>query len=87
MYAPQTLQTKQSTLRLEKEVSDRLQNLCRRQDICREVLIEAMFEFCESNPKALEKILAQASIKNERRQQVANLKRAQSMMQRFGHSG
>lgn len=82
-----SLQTKQSTLRLEVEVSDRLQEICRTHGLCREVLIEAMFEYCEQQPEAMQAVLAVASSKNEQRQQVANQRRAQSMMQRFGQSG
>jgi hypothetical protein len=81
-----SLQTKQSTLRLEVGVSDRLQEICRDNGICREVLIEAMFEFCEQHPEALQGVLAEATTRNEQRQQVANQKRAKSMMQRFGQS-
>lgn len=78
------LETKQTTLRLEKKLSDRLQDLCRENDICREVLIEAMFEFYEGNSDALETVLGEAVKKNEYRQQIANQKRAKSMMERFG---
>lgn len=78
------LKTKQTTLRLEQEISDRLQKLCRQNGICREVLIEAMFEYSEANSDVLQQILSEASKKNEQRQQIANLKRAQSMMERFG---
>ncbi len=80
----QSLQTKQSTLRLEVGVSDRLQNLCRENGICREVLIEAMFDYCEANSETLQVVLAEAKVKNDHRQQIANQKRAKSMMQRFG---
>lgn len=80
------LKTKQTTLRLEHEISDRLQELCRQNGICREVLIEAMFEYSEANPNALRNILSEARNKNEQRQQIANLKRAKSMMKRFGQS-
>jgi len=83
----QPLKTKQTTLRLEQGVGDRLQDLCRENGICREVLIEAMFEYSEVNPDALKKVLTEATNKNEQRQQVANLKRAKSMMERFGQSG
>src|SRR6478672_1995731 len=51
----QILQTRQTTLRLEQGVSDRLQKLCRENGICREVLLEAMFEYSEVNPDALQK--------------------------------
>lgn len=80
------LQTKQSTLRLEVGVSDRLQAVCRENGICREVLIEAMFEFCEQHPEALRSVVMEASRKHEQRQQIANQKRAKSMMERFGQS-
>lgn len=78
------LRTKQSTMRLEYDLCDRLQNLCREHNISREVLIEAMFEHCEHNSKAMKKVLSEAQKKNEQRQQLANLRRAQSMMKRFG---
>lgn len=84
---PRPLQTKQTTMRLEQGLSDRLQDLCRDNGISREVLIEAMFEYCEADPAALKAVLNAAQIKNETRQQIANQKRAQSMMQRFGQSG
>lgn len=82
----QPLQTRQTTLRLEQGVSDRLQKLCRQYGICREVLLEAMFEYAEAHPDNLQKILFEARNKNEQRQQTANRKRAKSMMERFGHS-
>lgn len=83
----QSLKTKQTTLRLEQGMSDRLQDLCRENGICREVLLEAMFEYSEANPDILQQILTEAKSKNERRQQIANLKRAKSMMERFGQPG
>lgn len=81
---PQSLETKQTTLRFEKGMSDRLQDLCRDSRICREVLIEAMFEYCEGNQEALQAVLVEAKVKNDHRQQIANQKRAKSMMERFG---
>lgn len=78
------LKTKQTTLRMEKGLSDRLQTLCRENGFSREVLIEAMFEYCEQHPEALEVVLAVAQEKYEYRQQVANQKRARSMIERFG---
>jgi hypothetical protein len=83
----QPLKTKQTTLRLEQGVGDRLHNLCRENGICREVLIEAMFEYTEVNPDVLQQVLSEAKNKNEQRQQIANVKRAKSMMERFGQSG
>lgn len=79
----EALKTKQSTLRLEAGLSDRLQQFCRQEGICREVLIEALFEHFEHHADTHPQVLAIAHTKNEHRQTLANLKRAQSMMKRF----
>lgn len=80
------LQTKQSTLRLEAELSGRLQAVCRENSISREVLLEGLFEYYESTPSARSEIIASAKRRGQQRQQVANFRRAQSMMERFGDS-
>lgn len=77
------LKTKQSTIRLEAELSERLSEVCKANGISREVLIEALFEHYEADPQVWQAILAVAKAKGEQRMQVANMKRAQSMMQRF----
>jgi predicted DNA-binding protein len=82
--APPKLNTKQTTLRMEASVSDRLQTLCRQNKLSREVFIEAMFEHYEQNPALLRAVLEAAQEKNEYRKQLANQKRASSMMKRFG---
>jgi len=74
---------KQSTLRLEAELSDRLQNVCRANGISREVLIEALFQYYEGHAESQQEVLAEAQRRNEHRQQVANFRRARSMMQHF----
>jgi predicted DNA-binding protein len=80
----QNSKTKRSTFRLEAEVLDRMQTLCRRQSICREVLVEAMYEYIEDHPEAMNEVLVAANKKNEYRQQLANRKRAETMMNKFG---
>ena len=77
------IQTKQSTLRLEAQLSDRMKSVCRENGISREVLLEALFQHYESDPDAWAAILKEAKRKGEHRQLIANYKRAQSMMQRF----
>lgn len=77
------VETKQTTLRLEAGISDRLMAVTRSNGISREVLIEAMFEHYEASPQAWEEILADAKKRGELRMQLANKKRAKSMMQRF----
>jgi predicted DNA-binding protein len=81
------LKTKQTTLRLEQGMSDRLQALSREHGICREVLIEALFEYSEGQADVLQQVLSVAKSKNEQRQHIANLKRAKSMIERFGSPG
>jgi len=78
------LETKRSTFRIEADLIDRLHSLCRRQGISREVFIEAMFEYVEAHPEAMEQVLREADQKNDYRQQLANRKRAEAMIQKFG---
>jgi predicted DNA-binding protein len=82
---PEQLLTKQSTLRLEASLSQRLSEVCQNNGISREVLIEALFERYSNDPEAWQAILAEAKRRGEHRMQVANMKRAKSMMQRFGN--
>lgn len=78
------IQTKQTTIRLDIKVSERLASVCRANDLSREVFLEALFEHYEIDSDAWKKILTEAKIKGEKRQNLANFKRAQSMIQRFG---
>lgn len=82
---PEQLLTKQTTLRLEASLSQRLSEVCQNNGISREVLIEALFEHYSNDPQAWQAILAEAKKRGERRMIVANIKRAKSMMQRFGN--
>jgi len=80
---PEQLLTKQSTLRLEANLSQRLSEVCQDNSISREVLIEALFEHYSNDPEAWQAILTEAKDRGKRRMLLANLKRAKSMMQRF----
>lgn len=77
------VKTKQSTIRLEVELSHRLSEVCKSNGISREVLIEALFEHYESDSDAGDAIITLAKAKNDHRMKNANLKRAKSMMQKF----
>lgn len=77
------LKTKQSTLRLEASLSERLSDVCQANGISREVLIEALFQHYENDSDAWQTILAEAKKRGDLRMQIANTKRARSMMQRF----
>ncbi len=76
--------TKRSTFRLEADLIERLHSFCRHQGLSREVLIEAMYEYMEVNPEALAQVVENASQKHDHRQQLANRKRAEAMMSKFG---
>jgi predicted DNA-binding protein len=78
------IKTKQTTMRLDAGVSDRLQSLCQRYGISREVLVEAMFLHCEQENSVLEAVLSTAQQRNEQRLSAANRKRAQTMIEKFG---
>ena len=78
------LEVKRSTFRLEVGLINRLHQHCKENGISREVLIESMFEYIEANPGAMAQVMEKAEEKNSHRQQLANRKRAQAMIDRFG---
>ncbi len=78
------LEVKRSTFRLEVGLINRLHQHCKENGISREVLIESMFEYMEANPGAMAQVMTVAEEKNAHRQQLANRKRAQAMMDKFG---
>ena len=80
------LEVKRSTFRLEVGLINRLHQHCKESGISREVLIEAMFEYVEANPEAMAQAMEKAQEKHAYRQQLANRKRAQAMMDKFGQS-
>ncbi len=77
------LETKQSTIRLEKSLATRLNQECQNQEISREVLIEALFSHYEQNRAVQRKILKEAQKRHQQRTEVANYRRAKSMMEKF----
>lgn len=78
------IDVKRSTFRLEAGLIGRLHRLCQDQGISREVMIESMFEYMEQNSEALDDVVKEAKVKNARRQQLANRKRARAMIEKFG---
>ncbi|NJP11106.1 MAG: hypothetical protein HC866_17880 [Leptolyngbyaceae cyanobacterium RU_5_1] len=81
---PVELQTKQTTMRLETEISDRLQDLCRKHNVSREVLIEALLVNFDSNPQIQDAVLTEAEERHQRRLAISNRKRAKSMSEKYG---
>ena len=77
------METKQSTIRLERELSQRLSEICKTNGISREVLIEALFLHFEKESQVQQTILTEAKKRAESRMQLANFRRAKSMMKRF----
>ena len=78
------IETKQSTIRLEKQLSQKLFQQCRQEEISREVFIEALFIYYENHKTVQSKVLQEARKRDEQRQEIANYRRAKSMIERFG---
>ena len=79
----QSFETKQTTLRLEREISEDLSNICKEGGFCREAFIEALIEYYQTHDEIREEILELARKRADLRLEVANQKRAKSMMKRF----
>jgi hypothetical protein len=80
------IKTKQSTLRLEERISEKLSQICQEAGFCREVFIEALIEHYHKHHNELGEIINEARKKAELRMEVANQKRAKSMMKKFNSS-
>lgn len=78
------LEVKQSTIRLEKGVTERLKDKCDQHNVIRECLIEAMFEVCSGNTEVWANVIAIAQQRNTHRLKVANARRAKSMSTKYG---
>lgn len=78
------LKTKQSTVRLEQKLSQRLSQLCQNEEVSREVFLEALFVYFENHKSAQPKVLQEARQRDRQRQKIANYRRAKSMIERFG---
>ena len=80
----ESLVTKQTSIRLEAELLQRLSDVCTKNNLSREVFIEALFEHYEEDSiSTREFILTNAIRKAEHRIGIANKKRAKSMMKKF----
>ena len=78
------IKTKQSTIRLEQKLSQRLSQQCQEEEISREVFLEALFVYFENHKSIQSKVLQEARTRDKQRQKIANYRRAKSMIERFG---
>ena len=85
LSSPTKFETKQSTVRLEKKLSQRLSQKCQEEEIIREVFLEALFVYFENHKSIQSKVLQEARKRDEQRQKIANHRRAKSMIERFGN--
>lgn len=76
--------TKQTTIRLEKQILQEITVVCQESEISREVLIEAFFVYFVGNKSAQAKIIKEARKRDDRRKEIANQRRAKSMIERYG---
>jgi hypothetical protein len=77
------IETKQSTVRLEKKLSQRLTQQCQSEEISREVFLEALFVYFENHKSMQSKVLQEARKRDGQRRKLANYRRAKSMIERF----
>ena len=75
--------TKQSTIRLEQQLSQKLTQKCQQENISREVFLEALFVYFDSHQSIQSKVLKEARQRERQRQKIANYRRAKSMIERF----
>lgn len=84
----QNFELAQATLRLEKNIAQRLQALCISADanlkVSREAFIEAMFIDLEANPEHLLSVIEMAKERTRLRKRVANWKRGRSIARNAG---
>jgi hypothetical protein len=78
------IKTKQSTIRLEQQLSLKLSQKCQEEEISREVFLEALFVYFENHKSIQSKVLQEARQREQQRQKIANYRRAKSMIERFG---
>lgn len=78
------LETKASTLRLEVGIAKDLLTHCKEREINRESLVEALYVYYKSHQEIQEAVLADATQRASRRQELGNRRRARTMMERFG---
>ena len=77
------IKTKQSTVRLEERISQKIARKCREEKISREVFLEALFVYFENHKSIHSKVLQEAKKRDAKRQKIANYRRAKSMISRF----
>jgi len=67
------------TIRLEKGVDQQLDQLCRDQQITKEVFLEAAYQLCETNPEWFAQVLAIAQERYAQRKKAGELRKLKTM--------
>ncbi len=75
------------TVRLEGDVDEALEQLCRRERITRDVFIEATYLVCSSNPEILQEILAVAKTRYRKRKAQGEQRKFQTMEKKYRQQG
>lgn len=81
---PDSFETKQSTVRLETNLCDRLQAHCRKHKLSREVFIEALYLMYEAHPELQQVVIDTAKQRGKQRLALANKRRLDTNMKRYG---
>lgn len=69
-----TVSTKKVGVRLEEEILESLEDLCRKNDITVETLLESFYVNCKSNDSLMRRILKEAQARIRRRTRAGNIR-------------
>ena len=75
--------SKRLAVRLEDELRDQLEMLCKYEKITPETFLEAAFVICQSNPGTMALIMAEAKDRYGRRKMAGELRRLKTINQKY----
>ena len=75
--------SKRLAVRLEDELRDQLEMLCKYEKITPETFLEAAFVICQSNPGTMAMIMAEAKDRYGRRKMAGELRRLKTINQKY----
>lgn len=75
--------SKRLAVRLEDEVRDQLEMLCKYEKITPETFLEAAFVVCQSNPGTMAMVMAEAKDRYGKRKMAGELRRLKTINQKY----
>ncbi len=74
-------------MRLEDELRDQLEMLCKYEKITPETFLEAAFVICQSNPGTMAMVMAEAKDRYGKRKMAGELRRLKTINQKYQQGG